>query len=182
MTEDNLDGAGWDIKKALLLLAKSNASFTEWLFSPIVYKADSVFLEGIKELAKDNFNPIAGFHHFHSMGKSFEETLDTDKMTLKSFFYIIRTAFCANWVIKKDTIPPVLFKELYELIDTKYHVILNDLIQLKSERIEKCKERVPNQLIQLVKNIIEENNMLKNQLVNKKVKHQEFNKFFLENL
>lgn len=182
MTEDDLDGSGWDIKKALLLLAKSNASLTEWLFSPIVYKADSIFLEEIKKLAKNNFNPIAGFHHYHSMSKSFEEALATDKMTLKSFFYTIRTAFCANWIIKKGTIPPVLFKDLYELIDTKYHTMINDLIQLKSERIEEFEERVPNQLIQLVKNIIKENNILRNQLVNKKANHQKFNKFFLENL
>lgn len=36
MTEDDLDGSGWDVRKALKLLAKSNASFTDWLFSPIV--------------------------------------------------------------------------------------------------------------------------------------------------
>ncbi|BAO75726.1 hypothetical protein WPG_1496 [Winogradskyella sp. PG-2] len=44
MTEDDLDGSGWDIRKALRLLAKSNASFTGWLFSPIVYRANDDFL------------------------------------------------------------------------------------------------------------------------------------------
>ena len=47
MTEEDLDGSGWDIRKALKLLAKSNASFTGWLFSPIVYRAESSFLEEI---------------------------------------------------------------------------------------------------------------------------------------
>ncbi|WP_296354706.1 nucleotidyltransferase domain-containing protein, partial [Winogradskyella sp.] len=50
LTEDDLDGSGWDIRKALRLLAKSNASFTGWLFSPIVYRADSDFLNEIKKL------------------------------------------------------------------------------------------------------------------------------------
>lgn len=50
ITEDDLDGSGWDIRKALRLLAKSNASFTGWLFSPIVYRADSDFLNEIKKL------------------------------------------------------------------------------------------------------------------------------------
>lgn len=35
MTEDDLDGSGWDLRKAVKLLAKSNASLIEWLFSLI---------------------------------------------------------------------------------------------------------------------------------------------------
>lgn len=31
MTDENLDGSGWDLKKTLLLLAKSNTPLLEWL-------------------------------------------------------------------------------------------------------------------------------------------------------
>lgn len=31
MTEDDLDGSGWDLRKTVRLLAKSNASLLEWL-------------------------------------------------------------------------------------------------------------------------------------------------------
>lgn len=180
MTEDDLDGVGWDIKKALKLLAKSNASFSGWLFSPIIYKADEEFIKELKELANINFNPVAGFHHFHAMNKGFEETLGTDKMTLKSFFYTIRTALCANWIAKKHTVPPVYFKELYELVDEKYNSTINELIKLKSTRIEKSKETVKEELILLVRSIIEENNRLRKSLPNTKATHKEFNEFFLK--
>ncbi len=180
MTEDDLDGSGWDIRKAMRLLAKSNASFTGWLFSPVIYRANDEFLNELKKLASENFNPIAGFHHFHAMNKGFEETLGTDKMTLKSFFYTIRTALCANWIVKKNTIPPVYFKKMYELVEENYHHKIDKLIRLKSERIEKSTDPVSEELINLVKNIIEENNLLKNSLVNAKANQKAFNAFFLK--
>ena len=40
MTEDDLDGSGWDLRKAVKLLAKSNASLIEWLFSLIYYQSN----------------------------------------------------------------------------------------------------------------------------------------------
>jgi predicted nucleotidyltransferase len=179
---DLLDGSGWEFRKALKLLAKSNASFLGWLFSPIVYRANNDFLNEIKGIAKNNFNPVSGFYHYHSMSKGFEETLDTDEMTLKSFFYAIRTALCANWVYKNETIPPVLFTELYPIIDTKFHSLLNDLIDLKSREIEKSNEPVDSALIQLVRDIVADNNSIKNDLINKKPNPEEFNTFFLKEI
>lgn len=180
MTDDDLDGVGWDLRKALKLLSKSNASFTGWLFSPVIYKEDASFLEALKTLAKDNFNPIAGFYHFNSMNKGFEETLGTEEMTLKSFFYTIRTALCANWIAKKHTIPPVEFRKLYELVDEKYYSVIDDLVVLKANRIEKSTEKVSDELIALVRTIIAENNVLKKSLINKKPNPEDFNKFFLD--
>ena len=182
MTEHDLDGSGWDIRKALRLLAKSNASFIGWLFSPIVYRADNDFLNEIKKVANANFNPVSGFYHFHSMNKNFEETLGSEKMTLKSFFYAIRTALCANWVYKNKTIPPVLFREMYSLIDENYHSQLDALITLKSERIEKSNDPVEADLIHLVKYIVDENSTIKDKLVNKKPDTNDFNALFLKTL
>lgn len=182
MTEDDLDGSGWELRKALKLLAKSNASFLGWLYSPIIYRENANFLNEIKVLAENNFNPVSGFYHYHSMSKSFEETLDTDKMTLKSFFYAIRTALCANWVYKKGTIPPVLFTELYAIIDEKFHHVLNDLIDLKSREIEKSNEPVDSVLINLVREIVSENNNVKDKLIHKTSNPEEFNKFFLKEM
>ena len=182
MTKEDLDGSGWDLKKALKLLAKSNASFTGWLFSPIVYRADEAFLTELKKVANDNFNPVAGFYHFHSMNKNFEETLGSENMTLKSFFYAIRTALCANWIYKKETIPPVLFREMYGLMDERYYAKLDALIKLKSEHIEKSKEPVDLELIHLVRDIVAENNSIKNTLINKKPNPSDFNRLFLKTM
>lgn len=179
---DLLDGSGWELRKALKLLAKSNASFLGWLFSPIVYRSDERFLNEIKTLAHENFNPVSGFYHYHSMSKGFEETLNTDEMTLKSFFYAIRTALCANWIYRKGAIPPVLFTDLYVILNKKYHSLLNDLIDLKSREIEKSSEPVDIVLTKLVKDIVSENNSIKNDLIHNKANPEEFNTFFLKEI
>ena len=182
MTEDDLDGSGWDLRKALRLLAKSNASFLGWLFSPIIYQSDSEFLEEMRNLAMSNFNPVSGFYHYHSMNKNFEETLGSEQMTLKSFFYAIRTALCAKWVYQFETIPPVDFRELYPLIDEGYHAKLDDLILLKSKHMEKSKEAVDFSLIALVKEVVDSNKQLKDSLVNRKSTPKDFNTFFLKTI
>ncbi|MEM6684351.1 MAG: nucleotidyltransferase domain-containing protein [Bacteroidota bacterium] len=182
MTEDDLDGSGWDVRKALKLLAKSNASLLGWLFSPIVYKSSGTLLEEMKTVAENNFNPVAGFFHYHSMNKNFEETLGSDQMTLKSYFYAIRTALCANWIYKKGTIPPVAFRELYPLLDNDYCALLDKLILLKSKHIEKSDAPVDKHLIDLVKKMVAENNTIKNELKNSKPTPEDFNSLFIKTI
>ncbi len=40
----DLDINGWELRKALGLLKKGNATLIEWLDSPVVYRADQDFL------------------------------------------------------------------------------------------------------------------------------------------
>ena len=40
---DDLDMSGWELRKALRLLRKSNPPPLEWLKSPVVYRHDPVF-------------------------------------------------------------------------------------------------------------------------------------------
>jgi predicted nucleotidyltransferase len=63
MTEDYLDGSGWNLPKSVKLLAKSNASLLEWIFSPVVYYENEAFMTQIRTLAKECFSPIACLHH-----------------------------------------------------------------------------------------------------------------------
>lgn len=182
MTEDELDGSGWDIRKALKLLSKSNASLLGWLFSPVVYRSSGTFLEEMKAVAIDNFNPVSGFFHYHSMSKGFEETLGSKEMTLKSYFYAIRTALCANWIYKNESIPPVEFRELYSLLNEDSCLLLDELILLKSKHIEKSDEPVDARLITLVRKLVAENNEVRKELKNVKPNPDDFNKLFLKTI
>lgn len=179
MTEDDLDGSGWDLKKATLLLAKSNTSFLGWLFSPIVYINRGGTLEAMKQLAAENFNPVAGFYHYNSMNKGFYEQLELKDLKLKAFFYATRTAFCANWVLKNGTIPPVLFQDLYSLIDKENSQLLEDLIAQKAQTNESGFSAIDDQLITLVKEIVLENNNRKDSIQSKKVNAADFDRFFI---
>ncbi len=53
----DLDINGWELRNALGLLGKGNATLIEWLDSPIVYRADAVFLEALRALAAAFYQP-----------------------------------------------------------------------------------------------------------------------------
>ena len=59
MTKDDLDGSGWDLRKTIQLLAKSNAPLLGWLYSPVVYYENEAFVKQMRAFAKDCFSPVA---------------------------------------------------------------------------------------------------------------------------
>lgn len=179
MTADDLDGSGWDLRKAIKLLAKSNASLLGWLFSPIVYLDRENALTEMRELAKNNFNPVAGFYHYHSMNKGFDELLETEDMTLKSYFYAIRTGLCANWILKNESIPPVAFRDLYTLVANEESRLLDALITVKAEAKERHKMAVDPKLIALAKRVVGENNAKQKDVGHKKADVKAFDTYFI---
>ena len=65
---DEIDLNGWDIRKALNLLLKSNATLGEWMDSPIRYRPDDPVVARIKALADAVLNPRALGHHYRNVG------------------------------------------------------------------------------------------------------------------
>lgn len=181
-TEDNLDGAGWDLKKAIKLMTKSNASIIEWLFSPIVYRANDAFLKDMQTLAEHSFNPIAGFYHYHSMSKSFLEKVSRENVSLKSFFYALRAALSAMWIVKRKTAPPVLFSELLDLIDNNTIKEIEALIELKSQYSEAFQVKQNQRLFIFLKYTILDNDEKGKKLINCQYNPEDFNNLFLKYL
>lgn len=54
---------GWELRKALGLLAKGNTTLIEWLDSPIVYRADPIFVAALRDAARQLHQPRRAFHH-----------------------------------------------------------------------------------------------------------------------
>ena len=50
---DEIDLNGWDVRKSLGLLLKSNAVVSEWMNSPIRYRTDDPFIAKLAALADD---------------------------------------------------------------------------------------------------------------------------------
>lgn len=135
-----VDISGWDIRKALRLLIKSNAPLLDRIYSPVVYNADEDFVEEIKKLSEAYYSRIATMYHYLGMcKKSFESIEGTSSFKLKKLFYALRTATICRWVIEREDIPPVNFLEVLEGV-TSMDVILKDrvkeLIELKSTKDE----------------------------------------------
>jgi len=139
ITEDPLDFAGWDLKKALFLLRKSNPSIIEWLNSPIVYKKDEEFFLKIKELAQLSFNPKAMMYHYLNMAKTNYRTyLNTEQVKIKKYFYVIRPILSLIWIEKNKTVPPFLFNELLDKTQLEQNVrnAIENLLIMKKEKRE----------------------------------------------
>jgi len=136
MTEDDLDGSGWDLRKALKLLAKSNAPLLEWLHSPVMYYKDEAFLQQMQLLAKDCFSPVACLHHYLGTTKNFIEVCTAERIKLKSYFYALRTALAGKWIIVNGTFPPVDFMELLPIAPLEIQEKTLELLRIKAQQPE----------------------------------------------
>jgi predicted nucleotidyltransferase len=137
MTEDDLDGSGWDLRKAIKLLAKSNAPLLEWLYSPVVYYVNEEFAKQMRELAKDCFSPIATLHHYLGTTKNFMDVREQEEVKLKSYFYALRTALAGKWIIENNSFPPVDFMELLPLAPQNIQEKIKELMAIKASQDEK---------------------------------------------
>ncbi|PWV54053.1 nucleotidyltransferase domain-containing protein [Chitinophaga sp. S165] len=136
-----LDISGWDIRKALQLFLKSNAPLYEWLQSDIVYKESTEFRSELFRMAGEYFSGRAGCHHYISMARNtFEHDLQEEQVRIKKYFYALRPALAALWIIEKKTVPPITFRELRVAVDDKaWNDAVDDLLALKKISDEKTR-------------------------------------------
>ncbi len=97
-----LDISGWDLRKALKLLRKSNPPLLEWLNSPTVYQQDFTITDKIKELVPEYYSPIACLHHYLHMAQgNYREYLKGEIVWVKKYFYVLRPLLAINWIEKE---------------------------------------------------------------------------------
>ena len=92
--EDDIDLNGWDIRKTLVLMLKSNAVVSEWLSSPIRYRDDDPAAARIAALANEIFDPRGVAHHYANLGRNAAERWleGEDAVPVKRYFYALRPA------------------------------------------------------------------------------------------
>jgi len=113
---NNLDYSGWDLKKTLWLLYKSNPPLAEWLTSPVVYKDNYAYTTLLKNYILNNYQlkPLCQ-HYYHMAATNYREYLRGDRVWLKKYLYVIRPILAAKWLINGNNIPvPVLIDDLIE--------------------------------------------------------------------
>ncbi|MCL1663222.1 nucleotidyltransferase domain-containing protein [Elizabethkingia ursingii] len=157
MTEDDLDGSGWDLRKTFHLLLKSNAALLSWFYSPIVYIENKSFTELFRPLADQCFSPIAVSYHYLSMSKKYLEACQNEKVKLKSYFYCLRTALSGKWITEKKTTPPVLFSDLLALAEPSIKTKIENLMALKATKDEAYFHPNDWELFEFMEKLISEN-------------------------
>lgn len=110
---DEIDCSGWDIRKALYLLTRTNGALIEWLKSPIVYIEEGFFAEGLRSLAPKVMNNTALCYHYSHMARgNAREYLFKEQVRLKKYFYVLRPLLAIRYIEKTDSPPPVEFEKL----------------------------------------------------------------------
>ena len=133
---DEIDLNGWDVRKALGLLLKSNAVVSEWMLSPIRYLADDPFIGRLAALADDLLNPRALAYHYARSGRmAANRWLDgADDVPVKKYFYALRPALAIRVIrlnpglrppmnlqalIAGSDLPDVLVEQINALVTAK---------------------------------------------------------------
>ncbi|MDR1889828.1 MAG: nucleotidyltransferase domain-containing protein [Zoogloeaceae bacterium] len=110
---DALDVSGWELRKTLQLLLRSNPVLLEWLDSPIVYRAAPETFARLQTLATDYFSSIKGhYHYLHMAQKNFRGYLQTESVRLKKYLYVLRPLLAARWIEADRGQPPMRFADL----------------------------------------------------------------------
>lgn len=128
----DLDMSGWDLRKALHHFGKSNASFYEWVNSPIVYQ-DSGLIECLRDLSSEYFQTKPAVDHYLGLAKQlWLRHVNDTYINGKWFLYILRATLAAQWILKSQAPPPVLFVNLLPLIhNAALHEEIHHLLQWK---------------------------------------------------
>jgi len=130
---DQLDVSGWDLRKALRLLRKSNPPLLEWLRSPLLYREHPSIASNLRQLAPQFYSPRACFHHYLHMAEgNFREYLRGETVWRKKYFYVLRPLLAMRW-IENDLGPvPMEFSRLVETV--KSARLLEDIHQLLADK------------------------------------------------
>ncbi len=181
--DGDLDITGWDLRKSLQLLKKSNAPLIERFNSPIEYYAAPEFKANFKELIDCYYSPMAVFFHHHSLAKKFwEELKDKEAYKLKSYFYLIRSLLSCNWIIQDNAVVPMHIEGLMKYVDESKKEKLRTLIALKATVAEKYLHPKDDYLNDWITNLFEQIETAKYNLFVNNSNMKLLNEFFLKML
>lgn len=132
--DDVLDVSGWDIRKSLLLLKKSNPPFLEWMQSPIIYKENAAITSLIGNVMPDYYSPISCMYHYLHMAQgNLRDYLKEEVVWVKKYLYVLRPVLACMWIERDLGLVPIEFQKLVDAIvkDSELRNAIEDLIQRK---------------------------------------------------
>jgi len=134
---DELDLSGWDLRKSLGLILRSNAVVLEWLQSPIVYVGDDDFRRDLTEFGQQTLRrkPVM-WHYLRLAQRQHDRMRGPDgNVRLKKYFYVIRPVLALRWLrLRPDlSVPPMNMTELLAGADVPLATskMIEDLIDQK---------------------------------------------------
>jgi len=147
------DFAGWDLKKALTLFRKSNAPLLEWLRSPFIYLEKYGVVDDLRTLSGDYFSAkLCIYHYLHMAQGNYKDYLQGDLVKIKKYFYMLRPLFACEWIEVNNTMPPMEFAKLFDVISNEN--VLNKIDKLLVHKAN-CEELALEPKIDILNEYIE---------------------------
>ena len=133
---NDIDLAGWELKKALRLFRKSNPPMLEWLRSPIVYLQQFSTADKLRDLTKEYFNPKSCLHHYLHMAEgNYRDYLQQDIVRVKKYFYVLRPILACDWIMQTNSMVPMEFNTLLDS-QVKDKEIKSEILTLLARKME----------------------------------------------
>ena len=146
---NDIDLAGWELKKALRLFRKSNPPLLEWLRSPIVYQQQFSIADKLRNLTEEFFNPKSCLHHYLHMAEgNYREYLQKDNVRVKKYFYVLRPILACDSIKQTNTMAPMEFQKLVDsqVTDQFVKIEIQNLLTRKMSG-EELNEEPKNQIL-----------------------------------
>ena len=111
--DSSLDIVGWDVTKALRLVAvANNASVCEWLRSPVLYEWRSTF--GLEALVS-RIDPVRYAWHYYGMAEgNYSKYLQGVEVSHKKYLYVLRPIAAAELLLGGVTTTAAMYPRLPE--------------------------------------------------------------------
>ncbi|AFM05951.1 putative nucleotidyltransferase [Bernardetia litoralis DSM 6794] len=180
--DNDVDLSAWEIKKALGLLLKSNATPFEWLQSPILYRKNDKtekFRNEFWELSKKYFSAKTLIFHYLGIAKGMLSKIENNQISIKKYFYILRPVLAAYYIKTKNEAAPMEFKFLVENLDNQ--AIKEAIKNLWKEKLiakEGDKIEIPAFIHSFIKTQISECGLYASNLKREEKNSEPLNEFF----
>lgn len=149
------DVAGWDLRKALGLLIKGNATVSEWLASPLIYREHGPIPYKLRDLVKLHASVERSAAHYYGLTNTcFKKDIDNrpkfsdleranalgqtikglTEVNYKKYFYAIRGACAMSWIKRYHEIPPMTLPDLmsHDIVPDDVRTIVTSLLRAKA--------------------------------------------------
>jgi len=138
--DPTLDINGWDLRKSLQLMLRSNAVLIEWLCSPIRYRDQGIIPQQLADLACAGADlSLLAYHYDRQARRSACDILEqTNQVRYKTYCYALRSALALKWVREQRVPAPMDLRSLIAglMLPKDVEQAIGDLVEEKAQATE----------------------------------------------
>lgn len=164
--DEVFDINGWDLKKMMQHVVKSNTVMFEWFLSNQIYIKNNCVHDELLRLMNDYFNPLAvSWHYLNTATKYVEEMRSVPEAKLKRYFYALRSFANLRYIYEHNKMPYTQFTRTLEQIQLPCEIKdrINQLLKIKQKVDEKY--QIPSDKL-LLQYFLDETDFFKEHLQN----------------